>query len=210
MRCVCRCWNYESFPLICGSRKWTSQEERTDENYLFSLEEPKTQGVKTLMCGLSYLDASLKDYDLINKFFFKKFILASFLFRVQYLYIPGVSTSSFRVLYLHFPGYLPLYSRFRILISFLKSYSPLYSGFPTHIFLVIYLCPLHSGFSTSLIRFLPLYSGFSILGLFQTPHPGAELQAGFSINPASQSPSISVSQSAGFSAYKITHCTDYG
>ena len=63
------------------------------------------------MCGLSYLDASLKDYDLINKFFFKKFILASFLFRVytfifwgfQPLHF-GFFTYIFRVIYLYIPG----------------------------------------------------------------------------------------------------------
>ena len=120
----------------------------------------ETQGVKTLMCVLSYLDASLKDYDLINKFFFKNSILGSFMFRVLYLYIPGVSTSSLHipVLNLFIPGYLPLspgslplYSRFRILNSFFLSSSPLYSGFSTHIFLVLYLYipgsqPLYSGF----------------------------------------------------------------
>ena len=151
------------------------------------------------------------------------------MFRVLYLYISGVSTSLFRVIYLYTPGSLPSHTRFRILNIFFEFFIfifwvlyqyilgslLIYSGFSTHIFLVLYLyIPgsqlLYSGFSTSLFRFyLPLYSGFSILGLFQTPHPGAELQAGFSINPASQSPSISVSQSAGFSAYKITNCTDY-
>ena len=156
------------------------------------------------MCVLSYLDASLKDYDLINKFFFKNSILGSFMFRVLYLYIPGVSTSSSS-----YSGSQSLYSGLFTFISFIfqvPNSEQFFFEFFAFIFWVLYpyilgSIPLHSGFSTSLFRFyLPLYSGFSILGLFQTPHPGAELQAGFSINPASQSPSISVSQSAGFSA----------
>ena len=112
------------------------------------------------MCVLSYLDASLKDYDLINKFFFKNSILGSFMFRVLYLYIPGVSTSSssYSGSQSLYSGLFTFISRFFTFIfqvpnseQFFLSSSPLYSGFSTHIFLVLYLYipgsqPLYSGF----------------------------------------------------------------
>jgi len=82
--------------------------------------------VKKRSCEFySYLDAFLKDYDLIIKYFFKNSILGSFMFRVLYLYIPEFSTNLFRVLYFHIPGSQSLYSRlFTFILQVLYLYIP--------------------------------------------------------------------------------------
>ena len=116
----------------------------------------ETQGVKTLMCVLSYLDASLKDYDLINKFFFQElhsgffyvpgsiplysggfnlfifiFRFSISLFRVIYLYL--------QVLYLYIPGSEFWTVFFWVLRLYILGSLPIYSWFYTFTFRVLNL-----------------------------------------------------------------------